>query len=115
MLSSLKLTLGTIATISLLTVMGCDKYPLEIQNKTKAPIRIEYSTKGGKCDLAKSETLELDPDEVFAIQCGPTDLLSVRFRGPSGQSCALSSADIARLVKAEKGFEGSYRLPLQDC
>ncbi len=104
-----------LASAPLLLLVGCDSFPLAIQNQTKAPILVEYATQAGKCDLNKSQTLKLAPGERFAIRCAPTDLVSVSFSGPDGRKCVLSKRYVARLLREEKGFRGSFLLPLQSC
>jgi len=115
MLWFLRTSLKALAAAPLLLVVGCDRFPLAIQNQTKAPIIVEYATQAGKCDLNKSEILKLAPGERFAVRCAPTDLVSVRFSGPDGRKCVLSKADVAGPVREEKGFRGSFLLPLRSC
>jgi len=115
MLPFLRTPLKASAAAPLLLLMGCDRFPLAIQNQTKAPMTVEYATRAGECDLNKSATLKLAPGERFAVRCAPTDLVSVRFSGPDGRKCVLSKADVAHLLREEKGFRGSFLLPLQSC
>ena len=115
MLRFLRVPAGILAAVPLLALVGCDSFPLAIQNQTKTQITVWYATRAGKCDLAKSETLTLAPGDRFAVRCAPTDLVSLSFSGPDGRKCALSEADVARLVQEEKGFKGAFLLPLQGC
>ena len=111
----LRTSLKASVAAPLLLLMGCDSFPLAIQNQTKASITVEYATLAGNCDLNQSATLKLAPGERFAVRCAPTDLVSVSFSGPDGRKCVLSKADVAHLVREEKGFRGSFVLPLQSC
>lgn len=98
-----------------LTLFGCDRFPLTIQNKTNVPIIVEYTTHDEQCDLAKSEELSLAPDGKFGIRCEPSDLQSVRFTKPDGQACSLTKEDVKRLIKEEERFSGSFIIRLKDC
>lgn len=114
MLRFLRNIFRTSAVVFLTIQTGCDQFPLAIQNQTKERITVEYATLAGKCDLTTSETLKLAPGERFAIKCAPVELLRISFAGADGR-CALSKAGIARVVREEKGFKGSFLLPFQGC
>lgn len=115
MLRVLRSLLRALIAVPLLLLVSCDRYPLAIQNQTKAPITVQYKTEEGKCDLNKSTTLELAPGERFAVRCPPTVLVNVSFSGPDGRKCVLSKADVINLMHEEKGFKGSFLLPLRSC
>lgn len=99
MFSFLRTSLKASAAAPLLLLIGCDSFPLAIQNQTKASMTVEYATRAGKCDLNASATLKLAPGERFAVRCAPTDLVSVSFSGSNGRKCVLSKADVTRLVR----------------
>lgn len=99
----------------LFALMGCDSFPLVIQNQTSEPLTVEYKTLAGKCDIASSELLVLDPGEKFAIQCDPADLLSLNFFGPTRRKCVLTKEEISGVVQEESNFRGTYLLPLRSC
>lgn len=109
--------LSALAPLSIVIVMlaGCDALPTAFENDTSTPIIVEYATRDGKCDLAKSETLRLKPGEGFVLRCPPEDLISVRFRNSTGQTCSWSQAEVARRMRKNEGYIGSYTLSLRAC
>lgn len=105
------LTVGAI----LLTLVGCDRFPMSIENRTGSLIKVSYSTRSEACDLKGRKFIELKPGRKFAIMCEPDELLEVQFSTEENRSCDLKTADIQRIIQKEEGFSGSFLLPLQPC
>ena len=104
----------TALLVSLLLLAGCDSsQPLALQNQSKETMTVGLSSKGGKCDLAKPASL--GPSERLLVKCAAADLVSVTMTTPEAGECALTQADVARLVQEREGIKGSFLLPLAGC
>ncbi|TFI58251.1 hypothetical protein E2493_10700 [Sphingomonas parva] len=100
--------------LPLVLLAGCnDTLPLALQNQSKASMTVTFTSKDGKCDSAKPESLA--PSERLLVKCAAADLTGVDITMADGRNCALTPADISRLVQERKGMKGSFMLPLGGC